>query len=63
MVGGKMAVAKRISELGKATRFGPFWPGKRCLAKPVKVLLASVPLSNTIADAERMAASQQAPKQ
>ena len=28
-----MAVAKRISELGKATRFGPSWPGKRCLAK------------------------------
>ncbi len=28
-----MAVANRISELGKATRFGPSWPGKRCLAK------------------------------
>ena len=28
-----MAVAKRISELGKATRFGPSWPGSRCLAK------------------------------
>jgi len=36
MVGGKMAVAKRISELGKATRFGPSWPGKRCLAKTRK---------------------------
>ena len=31
-----MAVAKRISELGKATRFGPNWPGKRCLAKTRK---------------------------
>ena len=28
-----MAVAKSISELGRATRFGPNWPGKRCLAK------------------------------
>lgn len=33
MIGEKMAVAKRISELGKATRFGPSWPGRRCLAK------------------------------
>ena len=31
-----MAVANRISELGKATRFGPSWPGKRCLAKTRK---------------------------
>ena len=31
-----MIVAKRISELGKATRFGPSWPGKRCLAKTRK---------------------------
>ena len=31
-----MAVAKRISQLGKATRFGPSWPGKRCLAKTRK---------------------------
>ena len=31
-----MAVAKRISELGKATRFGSNWPGKRCLAKTRK---------------------------
>ena len=31
-----MAVAKRISELGEATRFGPNWPGKRCLAKTRK---------------------------
>ena len=28
-----MTVAKRISELGKATRFGPSWAGNRCLAK------------------------------
>lgn len=25
-----MTVAKDISELGKATRFGPEWPGERC---------------------------------
>ena len=31
-----MRVAKRISQLGKATRFGPNWPGKRCLAKTRK---------------------------
>ena len=31
-----MTVAKRISELGKATRFGPSWSGKRCLAKTRK---------------------------
>ena len=31
-----MAVAKRISELGKATRFGPNWQGKRCRAKTRK---------------------------
>ena len=28
-----MTVAKHISELGRPTRFGPNWPGKRCLAK------------------------------
>ena len=28
-----MTVAKDISELGRPTRFGPNWPGKRCLAK------------------------------
>ena len=31
-----MTVAKHISELGEATRFGPSWPGKRCLAKTRK---------------------------
>ena len=28
-----MTVTKHISELGRATRFGASWPGKRCLAK------------------------------
>ena len=28
-----MNVTKDISELGRATRFGPEWPGKRCGAK------------------------------
>ena len=28
-----MTVTKSISELGKATRFGPNWPGERCGAK------------------------------
>ena len=28
-----MTVAKHISELGRPTRFGTNWPGKRCLAK------------------------------
>lgn len=28
-----MTVTKDISELGKATRFGPEWPGARCGAK------------------------------
>ena len=28
-----MTVAKHISELGRPTRFGPNWLGKRCLAK------------------------------
>ena len=31
-----MTVAKHISELGRPTRFGPNWPGKRCLAKTRK---------------------------
>ena len=31
-----MTVAKHISELGRPTRFGPSWPGKRCLAKTRK---------------------------
>ena len=30
MIGEKMTVTKSISELGKATRFGANWPGKRC---------------------------------
>ena len=33
MIGEKMTVTKSISELGKATRFGPDWPGERCGAK------------------------------
>ena len=28
-----MSITKCISELGRPTRFGPDWPGKRCLAK------------------------------
>ena len=28
-----MTVTKDISELGRATRFGPNWPGERCGAK------------------------------
>ena len=28
-----MTVTKDISELGRATRFGPSWPGERCGAK------------------------------
>ena len=28
-----MTVTKSIAERGKATRFGPDWPGKRCGAK------------------------------
>ena len=28
-----MTVTKDISELGRATRFGPKWPGERCGAK------------------------------
>ena len=35
-LGRKMVVAKHISELGRPTRFGPSWPGKRCLAKTRK---------------------------
>ena len=31
-----MSVTKCISELGRPTRFGPSWPGKRCLAKTRK---------------------------
>ena len=36
MKGAFSTVAKRISELGEATRFGPNWPGQRCLAKTRK---------------------------
>ena len=28
-----MTVTKSISEIGKATRFGPDWPGERCGAR------------------------------
>ena len=31
-----MSVTKYISELGRLTRFGPDWPGERCLAKTRK---------------------------
>ena len=33
MIGEKMTLTKHISELGRATRFGANWPGKRCGAK------------------------------
>ena len=33
MLGVKMTVTKSISELGRATRFGPEWQGERCGAK------------------------------
>ena len=36
MKGVFLTVAKHISELGRLTRFGPNWPGKRCLAKTRK---------------------------
>ena len=36
MKGVFLTVAKHISELGRPTRFGPRWPGKRCLAKTRK---------------------------
>ena len=36
MKGVFLTVAKYISELGRPTRFGPSWPGKRCLAKTRK---------------------------
>ena len=36
MKGAFLTVAKHISELGRPTRFGPIWPGKRCLAKTRK---------------------------
>ena len=28
-----MTITKSIEDLGKATRFGPNWPGERCCAK------------------------------
>ena len=36
MKGAFLIVAKHISELGRPTRFGHNWPGKRCLAKTRK---------------------------
>ena len=33
MIGEIMNVTKSIAERGKATRFGPDWPGRRCGAK------------------------------
>ena len=36
MKGAFLTVAKHISELGRPTRFGSSWPGKRCLAKTRK---------------------------
>ena len=33
MIGEKMSLTKDISELGRATRFGPKWQGERCGAK------------------------------
>ena len=41
--GEKMPVTKCISELGRATRFGPDWQGKRCLAKTRKGTLCQSP--------------------
>ena len=36
MKGVYLTVAEHISELGRPTRFGPSWPGIRCLAKTRK---------------------------
>jgi hypothetical protein len=36
MKGAFLTIAKHISELGCPTRFGPSWPGRRCLAKTRK---------------------------
>ena len=41
--GEKMSITKCISELGRPTRFGPNWPGKRCLAKTRKGNLCQSP--------------------
>ena len=38
-----MTVTKCISELGRASRFGPDWQGKRCLAKTRKGTLCQSP--------------------
>ena len=38
-----MTIAKCISELGRPTRFGPNWQGKRCLAKTHKGTLCQRP--------------------
>ena len=41
--GVKMTITKCISELGRPTRFGPDWPGQRCLAKTRKGTLCQSP--------------------
>ena len=38
-----MTITKCISELGRPTRFGPDWPGQRCLAKTRKGTLCQSP--------------------
>ena len=38
-----MSITKCISELGRPTRFGPDWSGKRCLAKTRKGTLCQRP--------------------
>ncbi len=38
-----MSITKCISELGRPTRFGPNWPGKRCLAKTRKGTICQSP--------------------
>ena len=38
-----MSITKCISELGRHTRFGADWPGKRCLAKTRKGSLCQSP--------------------
>ena len=43
MKGEKMSVTKCISELGRPTRFGADWPGKRCLAKTRRGTLCQRP--------------------
>ena len=38
-----MTITKCIAELGRPTRFGPDWPGQRCLAKTRKGTLCQSP--------------------